>query len=403
MDVAELLGRAQVSGNIAVVQRGGCSFAAKARRAQSAGAACVLFVNTDEEVSGPAGTCLVCETRRLRTNCDQIATMMQRAPSSDRPCQVFTVGGEAGDDDIRLPVASVCASDGARLLRGGTTVSLRYEWPSNDEDEEDSGSEGGAGTSPPLLRSQRSDSADWNDDGGGGGRPQAMGSALMSQITMQPRLKSGRARTEPGAGGAVGAVRSEPKILRRELSASNSVFELQPKQGQGGGHGARAGGRVARKVGQRAGQLVKQAQPQPRQTRAGASVQHGKVGSKPRRGADKVGACARAQSSRLSPRSEGSAVAGSRSGGTSGSNRETANKTAGSPITFRRSQWDESPTQTSGSDRGGDRGTAARSSSAKSNSAGSPYIFRRSEWDNAVEDVNVAAEPQRSTRSTSKW
>eukprot|EP01052_Picozoa_sp_SAG31_P011971 SAG31_NODE_690_length_12796_cov_4.634559_3_plen_147_part_00 len=51
---------------IAIVRRGGISFVAKARRVQAAGATAVVFVNTDEEV--------------------------------------FTLGGEDGDNDICIPV-----------------------------------------------------------------------------------------------------------------------------------------------------------------------------------------------------------------------------------------------------------------------------------------------------------
>eukprot|EP01043_Picozoa_sp_COSAG02_P016056 COSAG02_NODE_699_length_18369_cov_9.690203_12_plen_1083_part_00 len=104
---AELANSAEISGCVAVIERGTCSFVQKARRAQAAGAIGVLFVNTDEEL--------------------------------------FIIGGDDGDDDIELPVVMVRASDGQAFLReldaGPTTVSFGFVWSSSDE--EDSDDEGG--------------------------------------------------------------------------------------------------------------------------------------------------------------------------------------------------------------------------------------------------------------------
>jgi hypothetical protein len=58
-----------IQGNVAVVERGGASFAEKAMRAQNAGALACLFVNTDDEL--------------------------------------WTLGGDADDHDVTLPVVSL--------------------------------------------------------------------------------------------------------------------------------------------------------------------------------------------------------------------------------------------------------------------------------------------------------
>eukprot|EP01043_Picozoa_sp_COSAG02_P008568 COSAG02_NODE_276_length_26189_cov_810.678191_13_plen_1077_part_00 len=100
---AELANSAEISGCVAVIERGTCSFVQKACRAQAAGAIGVLFVNTDEEL--------------------------------------FVIGGDEGDDDIVLPVVMVRASDGQAFLReldaGPSTVSFGFVWSSSEEEEDD--------------------------------------------------------------------------------------------------------------------------------------------------------------------------------------------------------------------------------------------------------------------------
>ena len=57
----------EINGNIAVIERGGCSFADKATRAQNAGAIACLFVNTDEELFTLGGACI--DISRTRYTC----------------------------------------------------------------------------------------------------------------------------------------------------------------------------------------------------------------------------------------------------------------------------------------------------------------------------------------------
>lgn len=100
---AALTNAAEVSTNVAVIERGGVSFVEKARRAQAAGAAAVLFVNTDEEL--------------------------------------FVIGGEDGDEDISIPVVMIRASDGsafmADIMQGKDSVYFSYEWSSSSEEDSD--------------------------------------------------------------------------------------------------------------------------------------------------------------------------------------------------------------------------------------------------------------------------
>ena len=51
---AELSNIAQLSGAIALVYRGACTFTEKARRVQAAGAVAAVFVNSDDEETHPA-------------------------------------------------------------------------------------------------------------------------------------------------------------------------------------------------------------------------------------------------------------------------------------------------------------------------------------------------------------
>ena len=104
-----LANAAALIGGIAVMQRGVVSFVEKARRAQEAGCVGIVFVNTGEEL--------------------------------------FTLGGDEGDDDVKLPLVCVRASVGAQLLTalGGDgaapRASLCYDgWrigADDDSDEED--------------------------------------------------------------------------------------------------------------------------------------------------------------------------------------------------------------------------------------------------------------------------
>ena len=85
-----LTNTADAAGAVVVAQRGVCSFVEKARRVQAAGGVAVVFVNTDEEL--------------------------------------FTIGGESGDDDITIPIVGVRASDGrALLLHGGSDVHATFD------------------------------------------------------------------------------------------------------------------------------------------------------------------------------------------------------------------------------------------------------------------------------------
>ena len=54
MQETALENAAEMSGAVALIFRGGCSFAEKARRAQAAGALAVVFVNSDDEETHPA-------------------------------------------------------------------------------------------------------------------------------------------------------------------------------------------------------------------------------------------------------------------------------------------------------------------------------------------------------------
>jgi len=93
---------AAVHGNLVAIERGGVSFVQKARHAQAAGAAGIVFVNTDEEL--------------------------------------FQVGGEDGDEDISLPVVGLRASDGASLLRVAAALA-----------EHGGAEDGGGDMAPPTL------------------------------------------------------------------------------------------------------------------------------------------------------------------------------------------------------------------------------------------------------------
>jgi hypothetical protein len=97
-----LANAAEVAGAAVVAQRGVCSFVEKARRVQAAGGVAAIFVNTDEEL--------------------------------------FTIGGEDGDDDITIAIVGIRASDGrALLLHGGTDVhaTFDYDWEKESLDESD--------------------------------------------------------------------------------------------------------------------------------------------------------------------------------------------------------------------------------------------------------------------------
>ena len=50
----ELENATELSGAIALIYRGACSFTEKAQRAQAAGAVAVVFVNSDDEETHPA-------------------------------------------------------------------------------------------------------------------------------------------------------------------------------------------------------------------------------------------------------------------------------------------------------------------------------------------------------------
>eukprot|EP01043_Picozoa_sp_COSAG02_P062020 COSAG02_NODE_8458_length_2565_cov_2.719789_2_plen_823_part_01 len=88
----------ELTGHIAIIRRGACSFVSKARRAQQAGCTGVIFVNTDEEL--------------------------------------FRIGGERGDADITLPIVGIRASDGDKILQSSDAhvVSLFYTWSDDDAD-----------------------------------------------------------------------------------------------------------------------------------------------------------------------------------------------------------------------------------------------------------------------------
>lgn len=50
----EIVNATELSGAIALIYRGACSFTEKAQRAQAAGAVAVVFVNSDDEETHPA-------------------------------------------------------------------------------------------------------------------------------------------------------------------------------------------------------------------------------------------------------------------------------------------------------------------------------------------------------------
>ena len=118
-------------GNVAVVLRGGCSFCEKAERVQAAGAAAVVFVNTDDEL--------------------------------------FAVAPGEGEEElaasILLPIVLVRQRDGSRLLAPAKSiatrpsVTIRYERLDDSDseiegetDEEDGDGDGSGGVAaPPLM------------------------------------------------------------------------------------------------------------------------------------------------------------------------------------------------------------------------------------------------------------
>ena len=208
-----LLNADEVAGKLAVVLRGGVSFVTKARHAEAAGACGVIFVNTDEEL--------------------------------------FTVGGEEGDEDVSIPVVGVRASDGQVLLQsvavGGAihteglglihTVSLSFDRDADAEAEESSSSD-----SEDEDEGYASGGSDWDADRLAALIPSGTRDQLLDEMRMAARALGMDAQRPAGSDAWDQWVEEKGREFAKIAGVKRAERELQERVRSGEGVERFAGG-----------------------------------------------------------------------------------------------------------------------------------------------------------------